>query len=199
MARGRGRTRGVQRTTARCTYGALRTTNRGVKREARGQISRGAGYYCACARGAATTTLHRSRHHTTPHAHAPPPRHPDPTSGKRQAPSGIAGPMALVIAHPCSKREARSAAPPRQRWVAVAGGAFYSRFARRLLASCAPFTLVCASCALRVRSVCAPCALCVRSVAVRCRLHQGSFGLHPQHTTSEANPGQGGNSRLCLV
>ena len=53
------------------------------------------------------------------------------------------------------------------------GGAFYSRFTRRLRASYAPFTLVYAPCTLRVRSAYAPCAL-----RVRCRLHQGSFGLY---------------------
>ena len=52
------------------------------------------------------------------------------------------------------------------------GGAFYSRFTRRLLASYAPFTFVYAPCMLRVRSVYAPCTLRVRSC-----LHQSSFGL----------------------
>ena len=35
----------------------------------------------------------------------------------------------------------------------------YLRFTRRLLARCVPFTLVCAPCALRIRSMYAPCAL----------------------------------------
>ena len=49
------------------------------------------------------------------------------------------------------------------------GGAFYSRFKRRLLASYAPFTFVYAPCALRVRSVYASVYIRVRSVYARVR------------------------------
>ena len=73
---------------------------------------------------------------------------------------------------------------------AEGGGAFYSRFTRRLLARYVPFALVYAPCALRVRSVYASVYIRVRSVYIRartvyirvtCRLHQGirvSCGLN---------------------
>ena len=69
----------------------------------------------------------------------------------------------------------------RASWVGTeGGGAFYSRFTRRLLARYVPFTLVYAPCTLPVCSVYAACALRVRFClhqGLFC-LHQGSFGLH---------------------